>query len=103
MSECRQWNRGSVCRLQINISKRFRALLELRRHLHHNVILVEWKINRGHQTLSERVVESIVQGLWRDPQPAGRIPVDHKPGLKPLVLLIGILVSELAELPHFLQ
>jgi hypothetical protein len=41
--------------------------------------------------------------LWRDPQAAGRIAVNHHFGLKSLVLLIGILISQLRKLPHLLQ
>ena len=51
---------------------------EARLHLHHDVILVERRINGGNLALAEGVVERVVDRLRRDAQARGGVAVDDE-------------------------
>ena len=75
----------------------------MRRYLHDHVILIQRPVHRGYLSLPKRVVQSVIQRLGRNPHPARCIAVDHQPGLQALVLLIGVLISQLRQFSHLLQ
>ena len=84
----------------IDVLQRLRALPELRRHLHHDMILVEIVVDRRDLALAEGVVERVVDLRRGDAEPRRRGAVDREFDLQPLVLAVGI---DVLELGHVLQ
>ena len=78
-------------------------LPELRRDLHHDMILIQRREHGGYLPLAEGIVEGVVDQLGRDPEPRGRAAVDHQRGLAALVLLIAVDVDELGQRPQALS
>ena len=80
---------GSVRRLDVNVSQRRRRRLELRRDLHDHVVLVQGLVGSGDLSLAESIVQSVVDVLWRDAEPACGVAIDDKIRFKPIQLLIA--------------
>ena len=103
VSECRQRHGRSRGRAQVDVLQGLRSLLELRRHFHDDVILVEWPVHGRNLALPKRVVESIVQSRSIDSHAAGRIAIDDQLGLQSLILLVRVLVAQFRQAPEFLS
>ena len=73
----------------------------MRRNFHDHVILVQRPVHGRDLPLSERVVESVVQGLRSNAQTAGGITIDHELGLQSFILLVRILVAQFGNVFSF--
>lgn len=58
------------------------------------MILVAGDVDGRDLTLAEGIVKRVVDLADRDSQTGCRVPIDHKIGLKPLVLLVAVDVGE---------
>src|ERR1019366_6071500 len=90
-------------RAYINLSEELRILPELRRRLHHNVVLVQRGVHRGHLALAERVVKSIVDQLGLDAEAGSRRSVIADQRLQTLVLQIAVYVRDEVDRLQFVQ
>src|SRR6185312_2797065 len=68
---------------------------ELRRHFHHHAVLVELGEDGGDLALAERVVQRVVDGLYRHAVAAGLLAVD---GELERVALVGKVVVHVGQL-----
>ena len=77
-------------RAHVNFAQKLRILPELRRRLHHHVVLVQRGVHGRDLPLAKRVVQCIVIELRRDVESCGGLPVvsDHR--LQTLILQIGV-------------
>ena len=82
----------------INVFQRFRALPELRRDFHRDMILIERVVDRRNLALPERVIQRVVDLGERNTQPRRRLPVHRELDLKAFVLLIGIHVLQFGNI-----
>jgi len=78
VSERRQRYGCAARRSQVNILQGLSRLLELRRHFHDYVVLIQRAVHGGYLPLSECIIERIVDVLRSHPQAAGGIAVDHQ-------------------------
>ncbi len=88
-------------RADIDVIQRCGILPELRRDLHHHVILIQRRVHGGDLRLPERFVQSVVNHLRRDAQARRGIAIVNQRSLQSAVLLIGVDVGENAQLAHF--
>ena len=51
--------------------------LKLRLTLENHMVLIHLRIHRVNLALAESVVQSVIDGRWRDTQSRGGDPVDH--------------------------
>jgi hypothetical protein len=72
-----------------------RVLPELRRHLHHYVVLIQLGEHRGHFALPERIVEGVVDPLSRKPKARRCATIKYQIGRQALVLLIAADIGQL--------
>ena len=79
---------------------RVRAVPKRRIDFHHHMILIQFRVDRGHLPLSERVVERIVDRQRRNSQPRSRIAVNHQGRLQSARLLIAGNVAQFGQLLH---
>ncbi len=91
---------GAAGGADIDVLQHLRALPELRRDLHDDMVLVEGVVDRRYLPLAEGVVERVVDLARRDAEPRRRRAVDREIGLQPLLLLVGI---DVGQLRHGLQ
>jgi hypothetical protein len=61
-----------------------------RRRFHHNVVLIEWIVDRRHLALAESVIERIVDLLDREAEPRGGRAIDCNIGFQPIDLQVAI-------------
>ena len=80
----------------IDVVQRLRVLPELRRHLHHHVILVLRVVDHRDLALAEGVVERVVDLADGQPEPRRGGAVDDEIALQPLLLLIEVDVGDAA-------
>ena len=71
-----------------------RILPILRRHLHHDVVLVERVVDRRDLALPVGVVQRVVDRAGRKVQPRRGCAIDHEVGLQPPLLLVRIDLGE---------
>jgi hypothetical protein len=81
-----------------DLVQRVRALPVLRRHLHHDVILVARSVDHRNLALAEGIIERVVDLRRGDAEPGRRGTVDHQIGFEPLLLLVGVDVGQFREL-----
>ncbi len=75
MTEGGEGNHPTAGSRNVNIGQRARVLPELRRHLHHDKILVYRREGRGDFPFAKRVVENAVDRLGRDAEARCGSPV----------------------------
>ena len=78
-----------VVAVDIDIVQSLGALPELRRHLHHHMVLIERRVHRRYLALPKGVVQSVIDQLRRDSHPRGGLAVIIERGLQAAVLLVG--------------
>ena len=83
---------GTAC--DIDRVQRVRLLPVLWRDLHDDAVLVESGIDRRHLTLTERVVQRLIDGVGADAEPGGRVPIDSDAHVESAVLLIAVDVGD---------
>src|SRR5208283_2756681 len=66
----------------VDLVKRFGVLPELRRDLHHDMVLVERRVHRGDLPLPERVVERIVDRLLGETKARSGVTIDDDVGFE---------------------
>ena len=68
--------------------------------LHHDVVLVQRRVDGRHLALAERVVERLVDRARADAEPRGGRAVDDHGHLEPAILLVAADVAQLGHFPH---
>ena len=99
VGEGAEGNLGAAGRLHVDRLERFGILLEAWRDFQDDVILVQLREDRRDLTLTEGVVERVVDRLRLDTQPRRGVTVDHHRHLQAAGLLIGGDVAQLGERP----
>ena len=84
----------------VNVIERPEAALELGLDLEHDAILIGLREDGRHETLSERVVQRVVDRRRRDAEPARGRAVEVDVGLQAAVLEIA---GDIGELRHLFQ
>ena len=82
-------NLRAVARLDVEIVQRTGIGLEVLPNLHHHVVLVELRKDRGDLALAEGVVERVVHIGHGDAQPRRGIAIDHQLRAQALILQIA--------------
>jgi len=72
-----------------------RVLPELRRHLHHHVVLIQLSVHRGDFTLPESIVQRIVNPLSRKPKARRSGTIEGQIGRQTVILLIATDIGQL--------
>ncbi len=83
--------------------QRFRILLELGKHLEHNMVLVDAGIHRRNLALPERAIKRRVDHRRIDAQPGGRRAVDDQLRLQTMYLLIAVGIQDQRYGPQLRQ
>ena len=82
----------------VHVVQRVGGLPEFGRSFHHDVVLVERRVDRRDQTLREGVVQRGVDQLRRHAETGRGVAIDVERGREPLVLPVGVDVDELGQL-----
>ena len=95
MSDRRERDLRARGGLDVDAAERGGVVLELLRHLHHHVVLVELLVGGGDLALAEGIRERGVNGERADAEARCGVAVDDQLGLQALALLVGCNVLEL--------
>ena len=76
--EGRQRHLSATGSAHINAVERIWGLPVLGSGLHHHVILIEWRVDRGDLSLAKGVVERGVDEPWGDEQASGGVAIDDQ-------------------------
>ena len=87
----------------MDLIERVGVLPELRRDLHHDMVLVERRVHRRHLPLAEGIVQRVVDRLLRKTQARRGVAIDDDVGLEAAVLLIAADVGENFNGAQFLE
>ena len=85
----RQRNSLARARADVDVRERVGTLPEAGLELHDHVVLVQRRVDGRHLTLSERVVERLVDHPRADAEPRGGRSVDDDRHLEAAILLIA--------------
>ena len=94
MGECAQRDLRPRRRPHKKLLDRVRAVAERRIHFHHNVVLVQLRVDRRHLPLTKSVVQSGVDRLRSNSQPGSCVPVDDERCLEAARLLIRVNIPQ---------
>ncbi len=90
MRECAERDLLTGIGPDIDILEGIGTLLELLRHLHYDVVLVNPLIHRRYLPLAKCIVERIIDRLWTQAQPRSGIAINYQVRLQCAALQIAI-------------
>src|SRR6266545_1692004 len=88
VSKRRERHLCAVRRMHVDIFERIRGLLKARVHLEDNVILIQLREDGRYLSLTEGVVQSVVDCLWQNTEPRRRVPINDEVCLQTVCQLI---------------